>query len=68
MSWPDVAQMYGLFWWEIINNGISPLYSQDPVVENLTKLLANMTLKILSWNMANALILFAGKKMLLLTF
>ena len=34
---------------------------QDPVVQNLTKLLANVTLKILSWNMANTLIFFCWK-------
>ena len=32
---------------------------QGPVVQNLMKLLANVTLKFLSWNMANALIFFA---------
>ena len=34
---------------------------QDSFVQNLTKLLANMKLKILSWNIANTLIFFAGK-------
>ena len=34
---------------------------QGPVVQNLKKLLANMTLKFLSWNMANILIFFAEK-------
>ena len=32
-----------------------------PAVQNLTKLLAHVTFKFLSWNMANALILFADK-------
>ena len=31
------------------------------VVQNLTKLLFKMTLKFLSWNMANTLIIFAEK-------
>ena len=34
---------------------------QIRVVQNLTKLLANVTLKFLSWNMANTLIFFAEK-------
>ena len=34
-----------------------------PIVENLTKLFANMTLKFLSWNMANTLIFFALQKL-----
>ena len=33
-----------------------------PVVQNLRKLLANMVLKFLSWNMANTVIVFAEKK------
>ena len=37
------------------------LIPQGPVVQNLTKLLANMTLNFLSWNMANILIFFAEK-------
>ena len=32
-----------------------------PVVQNLTKLLANVTLTFLSWNMSNTLICFAEK-------
>ena len=32
-----------------------------PVVQNLTKLLVNVNLKFLSWNMANTLIFFAEK-------
>ena len=32
---------------------------QGPVVQNLTKLFAKVTLKFLSWNMANTLIFFA---------
>ena len=32
-----------------------------PIVQNLTKLLANVTVKFLSWNMANTLIYFAEK-------
>ena len=32
-----------------------------PVVQNLTKLLANVTFKFLSWNIANTLIFFAEK-------
>ena len=35
----------------------------NPIVQNLTKLLANVTLKFLSWNMANALIYFAEKNL-----
>ena len=38
---------------EVITN------NQDPVVQNLTKFLANETLKFLTWNMANTLIFFA---------
>ena len=34
---------------------------QGPVVQNLPKLLANLMLKYLSWNMANRLIFFVGK-------
>ena len=34
---------------------------QSPVVQSLTKLLANVTLKFLSWNTANTLIFFAEK-------
>ena len=34
---------------------------QDPVVQNLTKLLPNVTLKFLSWNKANTLIFFPEK-------
>ena len=37
------------------------LRRQGPVVQNLTKLLANVKLKFLSWNMANTLIFFAEK-------
>ena len=33
-----------------------------PVGQNLTKLLANMMFKFLSWNRANTLIFFAEKK------
>ena len=33
-----------------------------PVVQNLPKLLANVTLKFLSWNMTNILIYYAEKK------
>ena len=33
---------------------------QGPVVQNLTKMLANRMLKFLSWNMANTLIIFAA--------
>ena len=45
----------------LIINSISCFLNQGPVVENLTKLLANMTLKFLSWNVSNTLILFAEK-------
>ena len=34
---------------------------QGPVVQNLTKLLAKVTLKFLSWNIASTLIYFAKK-------
>ena len=34
---------------------------QSPFVQNLTMLLANVTLKFLSWSMANTLIFFAEK-------
>ena len=34
---------------------------QGLVFQKLTKVLANMTLKFLSWNMANTLIFFAEK-------
>ena len=34
----------------------------SPVVQNLMKLLANLTLKFPSWNMANTLIFYAEKK------
>ena len=34
---------------------------QGPIVQNLTKLLATVSLQFLSWNMANTLIFFAEK-------
>ena len=39
----------------------SPFHCLGPVVQNLTKLLANVTLKFLSCNMANTLMFFAKK-------
>ena len=43
---------------DVINH---KLRNQGPIVQNLMKLLANVTLKFLPWNMANTLIFFAEK-------
>ena len=43
-----------IFWMQICKY-------QGPVVQNLMKLLTNMTLKFLTWNMENTLIFFAEK-------
>ena len=46
-----------------LNHNFLPYFSYNlgPVVQNLTKSLVKVTLKFLSWNMANMLIFFAEK-------
>ena len=52
-----------------INDDTSKQFGNlGPVVQNLTKLLAKMMLKFLSWNMANTLIFFAEKMWVAFTF
>ena len=40
---------------------IAEILTLGPVVQNLTKLLANVMVKFLSWNMANTFDIFAEK-------
>ena len=51
-----------MFFLKSWNTLFSVQRKQGPVVQNLMKLLANVMLKFLSWNMANTLIFFAEKK------
>ena len=46
----------------ILTDRSEQTFKLGSVVQNLTKLLANVPLKFLSWNVANTLTFFAGKK------
>ena len=50
-----------IFWGKKIHVVVCCISYQGPLVHNLMKLLANMRLKFLSWNMANTLIFLAEK-------
>ena len=49
--------------WQTLDNKPELSEDQGPFVQNLTKLLTNVMLKFLSWNMANTSMFFAEKNM-----